>query len=184
MLLLMIVCMYNYIHYTYTVSPEVNSLDDDQLVTANISQSAVLSFQININAYPPIRTSNIHWFYSPDKPPTLHATGFQFQEITHLANRTRESTLTFSGDRFTLTINNLVPAQPDDPDTDSGRYFLQATNEAGVDSSYIDLIVFGKKLYCMHSNKIVLCFDFGFEKPVETWPRFVHYTSNCFFILM
>ena len=70
--------------------------------------------------------------------------GFQFQEITHLLNRTRESTLAFSNDSLGLTIQNVVPAEPDDPETDSGRYFLQATNEAGANSSYIDLIVFGK----------------------------------------
>ena len=121
-------------------------LDIDQLVIANKSQSTVLSFQIN-NACPPVVISNIHWFYSPNQPPTLHAAGFNFQEITHLTNRTMESTLTLSSDRLWLTIQNLVAIQPNDTETDSGRYFLQAMNEAGTDSSYIDLIVFGKNMH-------------------------------------
>ena len=125
--------------------PRVIPLDIDQLVIANKSQSAVLSFQIN-NAYPPVVISNIRWFYSPNQPPTLHAAGFQFLEITHLTNTTMESTLTLSSDRLWLTIQNLVAIQPNDTETDSGRYFLRATNEAGVSSSYTDLIVFGKKL--------------------------------------
>ena len=123
--------------------PRVIPLDIDQLVIANKSQSAVLSFQVN-NAYPPVVILNIRWFYSPNQPPTLHAVGFHFQEITHLSNRTMESTLTLSSDRLWLTIQNLVAVQPNDTETDSGRYFLQAMNEAGTDSSYIDLIVFGK----------------------------------------
>ena len=121
-------------------------LGSDQMVTGFKSQSAVLNFQIT-NAYPPVRISDIHWFYSPNQPPALHAVGFYFQEITHLMTRTRESSLSFSSNVRRLTIQNLVQARLDDPETDSGRYFLQATNEAGTDSSYIDLIVFGKNIY-------------------------------------
>ena len=118
-------------------------LDSDQRVIANESDAAVLSFQI-VNAAPPVSTSNIRWFYSPNQPPTLFAEEFEFQEITNLMNRTRESTLSFSTDVLTLTIGNIVQARPGNPETDTGRYFLEATNEAGVDSSYIDLVVFGK----------------------------------------
>ena len=33
--------------------------------------------------------------------------------------------------------------------TDAGRYILEATNEAGVDSSYIDVVVSGIRFYCV-----------------------------------
>ena len=115
-------------------------LDSDQRVIANKSTSAVLSFQID-NAAPPVSTSNIRWFYSPNLPPSLFAEGNDFQEITNLMNRTSKSTLEFTNGFLNLTIGNIVQARPE---TDTGRYFLEATNQAGVDSSYIDLVVFGK----------------------------------------
>ena len=112
---------------------------------ANESTSAVLSFRID-NAAPPVNTLNIRWFYSPNLPPTLFAEG-NFQEITNLMNRTSKSTLEFTNGFLNLTIGNIVQARPGNPETDAGRYFLEATNEAGVDSSYIDLVVFGKYMH-------------------------------------
>ena len=127
-------------------------LDSGQRVIANESTSAVLSFRID-NAAPPVSTSNIRWFYSPNLPPTLFAEGqYEFQEITYLMNRTSESTLEFTNGFLSLTIDNIVQARPGNPETDAGRYFLEATNEAGVDSSYINLFVFGKCIHlkCIH----------------------------------
>ena len=91
--------------------------------------------------------ANIRWFYSPDFV-ELFTDSFQFQEITNLVNRTSVSTLMFSSDRLSLTIGNIVQARVEGEETDQGRYFLEATNEAGVNSSYIDLTVFGK-LFCV-----------------------------------
>ena len=67
-------------------------------------------------------------------------------------NRTSESTLEFTNGLLSLTIDNIVQARPGNPETDTGRYFLEATNEAGVDSSYINLVVFGKCIHlkCIH----------------------------------
>ena len=121
-------------------------LDSDQSVTANESTSAVLSFRID-NAAPPVSTSNIRWFYSPNQPQTLFAEGNDFQEITNLMNRTSKSTLEFTNDFINLTIDNIVQARPGNTKTDTGRYFLEATNEAGMDSSYMDLVVFGKYIH-------------------------------------
>ena len=121
-------------------------LDSDQKVIANESTAAVLSFRID-NAAPPVSTSNIRWFYSPNQPLTLFAEGNDFQEITNLMNRTSESTLEFTNGFLNLTIGNIVQARPENLETDTGRYFLQATNEAGVNSSFIDLVVFGKYIH-------------------------------------
>ena len=68
-------------------------------------------------------------------------------------NRTSESTLEFTNGFLSLTIDNIVQARPGNPETDTGRYFLEATNEAGVDSSYIDLVLFGK---CIHTCTVTV----------------------------
>ena len=99
--------------------------------------------------------NNIRWFYSADFTP-LFANGFEFEEITSLANRTSVSTLMFSSDRLSLTIGNIVQARTEGEETDQGRYFLEATNEAGVSSSYIDVVVFGKYCQqCFYDFKVV-----------------------------
>ena len=67
------------------------------------------------------------------------------EEITSLTNQPGlSSTYTFSDDHLSLTIDNIVQARVGGEPTDAGRYTLKATNEAGVGSSYIDVVVFGK----------------------------------------
>ncbi len=127
--------------YPTTVPPNVISLAVNQRITANESQSATLSFSIE-NASPVVMVSNIRWYYSADF--VLFASGSEFQDITSLPSRTSKSTLTFSSDRLSLTIDNIVQARMAGEKTDAGRYFLQATNEAGSDNSYIDIFVNGR----------------------------------------
>ncbi len=110
---------------------------------ANESESATLSFSIE-NASPVVMVSNIRWYYSANFASLLFASGSEFQEITSLTSRTSKSTLTFSSDRLSLTIDNIVQARMAGEETDAGRYFVQATNEAGSDNSYIDIVVNGK----------------------------------------
>ena len=100
----------------------------------------MLSFRID-SAVPPVMVTNIRWFYSAG---FVDTDSNDFKEITNLATRTSVSTLTFSDDRLNLTIGHIVQARTEGEESDQGRYFLQATNEAGSGSSYIDLIVFGK----------------------------------------
>ncbi len=126
-----------------TVPPDVLSLTVDQRITANESGSATLTFSIE-NASPVVMVSNIRWYYSADFASSLFASGAEFQDITTLTNRTSQSTLTFSNDRLSLTIDNIVQARMAGDETDAGRYFLQATNEAGDDNTYIDIVVEGK----------------------------------------
>ena len=133
----------------HAVPPTVIPQKKNQTITTNETESATLIFEI-VNAAPPVKDFNIHWFYSADFAPTLFANDFTFEEITSLTNRTSASTLTFSSDRLSLTIANIVQARAEGEETDEGRYFLEATNEAGVDSSYIDVIVFGKFVQSMH----------------------------------
>ena len=116
-----------------------------QEVTGNETGSATFSFRID-NAAPPVLHEDLRWFYTPD----LHIDDpFAGQEITNLMNRTTVSRLTFS--EFTgmqyinLTVSNIVQQQVGiGGETDEGRYFLVATNPAGVNFNYIDLLVYGK----------------------------------------
>ncbi len=129
--------------YPPTVPPEVTSLTVNQRVTATESESAILSFSIK-NASPVVMVSNIRWYYSANFASSLFASGSEFQDITSLSSRTSKSTFTFSNDRISLTIDNIVQARMAGDETDTGRYFVQTTNEAGDDNSYIDIVVEGK----------------------------------------
>ncbi len=126
--------------YPTTVPPNVISLDANQRITTNESESATLSFSIE----PVVMVSNIRWYYSANFALSLFASGSEFQDITSLPNRTSKSTLTFSSDCLSLTIDNIVQACMAGEETDAGRYFLHATNEAGSDNSYIDIVVNGR----------------------------------------
>ena len=120
-------------------------LAPDQEVIGNETDSATLSFRID-SAAPPVLLQGLHWFYTADLRIDDPYAG---EEITNLTNRTTESTLTFSN--FTdmhyvsLTVSNIVQQREGlDGEMDQGRYFLVATNPAGVTFSYIDLLVYGK----------------------------------------
>ena len=102
------------------------SLAVNQRATVNESDSATLSFSIE-NASPVVMVSNIRWYYSASFVLSLFASGSELQEITSLTSRTSKSTLTFSSDRLSLIIDNIVQARMAGEETDAGRYFLQAT---------------------------------------------------------
>ena len=116
-----------------------------QEVIGNETGSVTLSFRIDSPA-PPVLHEALRWFYIPDLSINDPFAG---QEITNFMNRTTESTLTFS--EFTdmqyinLTVSNIVQQRSGiGGETDEGRYFLVATNPAGVNFNYIDLLVYGK----------------------------------------
>ena len=117
-------------------------------VIGNETGSVTLSFRID-SAAPPVLLQDLHWFYTPD---LSIDDPFAGQEITNLMNRTTVSTLTFS--EFTdmcyinLTVSNIVQQRSGiGGETDEGRYFLVATNPAGINFNYIDLLVYGKYKY-------------------------------------
>ena len=126
------------------VPPNVTSLVTNQSITAIEGENITLSFEIT-NASPPVLTPNVRWFYTADFASSLFANGSKLHDITGQNNRTSASTLLFSSNRLTLTVSNIVQARTEGEETDQGRYFLQAINEAGVDSSYIDVILLGKQ---------------------------------------
>ena len=120
-------------------------LAHEQEVIGNETGSVTLSFRID-NAAPLVLLQDLRWFYianfCADDP-------FAGEEITNLTNRTTESMLTFSN--FTdmryisLTISNIVQQRAGiGGETDKGRYFLVATNPAGVTFSFTNLFVYGK----------------------------------------
>ena len=128
----------------FSVPPIVVSLAPGQEVIGNETGSVTLSFRID-GAAPPVLLQNLRWFYAANfsSDPSVR------QEITNLTNRTTVSRLTFS--EFTnmryinLTVSNITQRRSGiGGGTDEGRYFLVATNPAGVAFSYIDLLVFGK----------------------------------------
>ena len=116
-----------------------------QQVIGNETGSATLSFRID-DAAPPVLLQGLRWFYAANfriNDP------FAGQEITNLTNRTTESKLTFSDftdmQYINLTVSNIVQQRTGiGGETDEGRYFLVATNPAGVNFNYIDLLVYGK----------------------------------------
>ena len=91
-------------------------------------------------ADPLVMTGDIRWFYSRNFSVSPFS---QSDDITNLPNRTQQSTYMFSMDLFSLTISNIVQARVVGEETDAGRYFLVATNPAGVNYSYYDLVVNG-----------------------------------------
>ena len=116
-----------------------------QQVIGNETDSVTLSFRID-SAAPPVLHEALRWFYTPD---LRIDDPFAGQEITNLRNRTTESMLTFS--EFTnmhyinLTVSTIVQQRSGiGGETDEGRYFLVATNPAGVNFNYIDLLVYGR----------------------------------------
>ena len=119
------------------------SLAPDQQVVGNETESTTLSFRID-NAAPPVLLRDLRWFYAANfsSDPSVR------QEITNLTNRTTVSKLVseFTNMRYiNLTVSNIVQQRSGiGGETDAGRYFLFATNPAGLAFSYIDLVVFGK----------------------------------------
>ena len=108
----------------------------------NATGSVILSFRID-DAAPLVF---LRWFFTPD---LRIDDPFAGQEITNLMNRTTESRLTFSDftdmQYINLTVSNIVQQRSGiGGETDEGRYFLVATNPAGVHFNYIDLLVYGK----------------------------------------
>ena len=100
-----------------------------------------LTFNI-VRAIPSVMVGDIQWIYSPDfsKRPFDRDGDI---DITNFTNRTIKSTYMFTSNLLSLTIGNIAQARTVSEQTDSGRYFLVATNPAGPGSSYIDLLVAG-----------------------------------------
>ena len=121
-----------------------------QQVIESESDSATLSFRID-EAAPPVLLQDLRWFYVAN----FSSDPFAGQEITNLTNRTAVSTLTFSDFvdmcYINLTVSNITQQRGGiGGETDEGRYFLVATNPAGVQFSYIDLLVFGMCTVCAY----------------------------------
>ncbi len=125
--------------------PEVVPLSTNRREVAVAKKNVTLVFTI-MNAIPSVKTSDIRWYYAANSPvgrPDF--TAAEFEDITDLMNRTSVSTLTYSTDRLSLTVDNIVQAIGDVTETDQGRYFLSATNPAGENSDYIDVFVKGNQ---------------------------------------
>ena len=132
---------------SHSVPPVVVPLAPGRQVIGNETGSVTLSFRID-DAAPSVLLQDLRWLYAANfsSNPSVR------QEITNLTSRTTVSRLTFS--EFTnmryinLTISNITQRRSGiGRETDEGRYFLFASNPAGMHFSYIDLVVFGKYMY-------------------------------------
>ena len=113
-------------------------------ILGNDGESILLVFTVTA-AIPIVETTNIRWYYTRSTPsgiPDFNST--DFQEITNLAGRTSRSSLTFSPDRLSLTISNIVQSIGEVNETDEGRYFIRVSNPAGDVNSFIDVVVRGR----------------------------------------
>ena len=125
-----------------TVPPVVVPLASGKQVVGEEGQSAVLMFRVD-NAAPPVELEGLRWIYSTGASPE------DGMDITGLQNRTTSSSLSFSeflNQRYiNLTLSNLQQGRFEREDaTDEGRYFLEATNLAGIAFGYIDLLIKGE----------------------------------------
>ncbi len=128
--------------------PEVVPLSTNRREVAVAEKDVTLVFTI-MNAIPSVETSDIRWYYAANAPVGCpDFTAAEFEDITDLMNRTSVSTLTYTSDRLSITVDNIVQAIGDVTETDQGRYFLSATNPAGENSDHIDIIVRGKLYDC------------------------------------
>ena len=137
----MMVC--SYISF-WLVPPLVVTPSDHQTIFTLENGTETLTFQV-INARPPVVEQDLSWYYSrmyADSPFAEDSV-----DITGRTNHTPQSTITFSqllNNEANLTLSSIVQGRTDQEPTDSGRYFFVAVNPAGMNFSYIDLIVFGK----------------------------------------
>ena len=112
-------------------------------VVGNESESAILMFRIE-SAIPNVVTSDIRWYYTANTVSGIpDFISGDFLDITNSRSRTSNSTLTFSRDLLSLMVSNIVQARSVGEETDAGRYFLRASNPAGEDSNFVDLVIEG-----------------------------------------
>ena len=120
------------------VRPEVAPVNGTTELTGEENGMIALSFEI-LRAIPSVLVEDIRWVYSRN----FSETPYGQMDITNLTNRTEKSTFTFSSDLLSLTVSNIVQAHHADEQTDSGRYFVVATNPVGHGFTYIDLLIAG-----------------------------------------
>ena len=149
--------LYHSILLVFIVPPTVSPADGSFQVIANEGDAVSLTFMIS-RATPPVQTNNIMWFYSPDFSQT--PCNGMTQDIIDMSNRISGSSFTFSNDRFSLAISNIVQARRVGEDTDEGRYFLVATNPAGGGFSYIDLVLNSQFTTVIHEEMLIVIISF------------------------
>ena len=147
------------------VPPIVIPLTSNQLVVSNLSEPIVMNFRID-NAIPSVVTSDIHWYYASDKASdNPDFASCDMMDITNMTMAVSSSALYYSQDLLTLTINP-VQSSVFRGVSDSGRYYMSATNVAGEDNSFIDSVVLCELIMANICN-IVLFFP-------SSGPKYYH----------
>ena len=122
------------LHLLSLVPPVVVALDGDQVIVGLEEMSVSLHFRID-NAAPPVTPSNIQWLFSANFTDSPYDDGVR--DITNLNTLNEGTSVSYSENRRSITISNISQS-------DEGRYFFIATNQAGVSYSHTDLIVHGR----------------------------------------
>ena len=132
----------------YLVAPTVK-LKTKQSLIGFAGRDISISFDV-LYAVPSVELQNITWYYIRNISSGNSKFSFSdLQEIKNLSQRANTSTLTFSSDKYNLTISNIAQAFEDSTETDKGRYIIKATNEAGYSFNFTDLDVYGMLCVCL-----------------------------------
>ena len=120
--------------------------------TGIVRGNLTISFIIQ-TAIPAVSMDNIQWFYSDSQ--NINKDNISREDITNVSNRIGMSYLTFSSDKLSLTISNIVQAIGSQRETDQGRYFITVSNPAGNDEAFTDVIIEGRRML-VQKQKYVL----------------------------
>jgi len=105
------------------VPPTVESTNSERRISVLVGHNITLSFSV-FNANPAVSTSQIMWYFNGTTALTS-------------SNSLGGSSLMFLPNRRSLTIRTVNYNL-------QGRFSMDASNAAGSDSDYIDLVVEGK----------------------------------------
>ena len=106
--------------YANTVPPKVIAAQAN--IVQVINSNVVIQFSI-MDAAPPVQIEGIHWNFTTSSGMTRPVTN--------------TTTISFSFDRLTLTINNAQPSH-------IGSYMITVSNPAGSSTGSVQLSILGK----------------------------------------
>ena len=131
----------NHLILLHTVPPNVMAAVSKSL-TPIVGGKITISFLVE-QAIPSVNPWNLQWLYSS----FFNSTQPFGEDITNATNRTVTSSFSFSAfinsSSISLTISNVLLNSPTGGPIDEGRYYLVATNPAGVSFDFVDLLVVG-----------------------------------------
>lgn len=114
------------------VRPKITAVDGDRHIISVEATSTDLHFIID-DAIPDVSPDGISWYFSTS---FTELSPDDASDITDITGDKAPSRYTYSADARSLTISNMNQ-------TDEGRFYIVASNPAGIDFNHIDIIVYG-----------------------------------------